>query len=319
MIRELFKKLIRVLAIFSLPILLSSCVFANGLAKIDVHVVDESGASVSNADVEVRLSSGQLPVQSSADIDGYVIVTARSNDGVIVGKITKNGFYDSIFTHDFYVRRMGLWQPWEKEITVTLRPIVNPVPMYVRNSSFKVPAFGKELGFDLEKADWVAPHGAGAHSDFIFRVDQVYNDRRNFDARLTLTFANTADGILVAKEASGGDFDAGSLFRLPRIAPEEGYLTGLKKRNSRGTYGRYVDWDESNNYIFRVRSVVNENGALQQAMYGKIRGEIRYTPGDGGKITMYYYLNPDYTTNLEFDPKHNLFQSLVKDEWTTIP
>ena len=32
--------------------------------------------------------------------------------------------------------------------------------------------FGKPIGFDLEKADWVAPYGKGECADFIFRLDQ---------------------------------------------------------------------------------------------------------------------------------------------------
>jgi hypothetical protein len=77
--------------------------------------------------------------------------------------------------------------------------------------------------------------------------------------------------------------------------------------------------DEVNNYIFRVRSEVDENGKLKQAMYGKIRGDLWYTPGSGGKIKMHYYLNPDYTRNLEFDPERTLFIGLPKNEGTGQP
>jgi hypothetical protein len=44
-------------------------------------------------------------------------------------------------------------------------------------------------------------------------------------------------------------------------------------------------------------------------MYGKIRGGILISPRKNKpmKIKLHYYLNPDYTRNLEFDPKRNLF------------
>jgi len=43
-------------------------------------------------------------------------------------------------------------------------------------------------------------------------------------------------------------------------------------------------------------------------MYGKIKGKIEFEPrrSKTAKIYLYYYLNPDYTRNLEFDPKRNL-------------
>ena len=50
-------------------------------------------------------------------------------------------------------------------------------------------------------------------------------------------------------------------------------------------------------------------------MYGKIRNDIEFAPRSKiVKIKMHYYLNPDYTRNLEFDPKRNLFTNLPKFE-----
>ncbi len=53
-----------------------------------------------------------------------------------------------------------------------------------------------------------------------------------------------------------------------------------------------------------------------RAMYGKIQGDIIFDPR-GSKTTgivFKYYLNPDFTTNLEFDPKRNLFENLKDRE-----
>ncbi|AMV73073.1 hypothetical protein JCM30471_14880 [Desulfuromonas carbonis] len=195
-----------------------------------------------------------------------------------------------------------------------MRPIVNPVPMYVRNHSFKVPVKGEEVGFDLEKADWVIPYGQGTTADFVFKFVQRFDNMNNYDATMILTFSNPFDGIQVVKDDGGGDFNIGSWYRLQRTAPETGYLPRIEKRISRGSYGRYSDIEDDNNYIFRIRSEVGENGKLKQAMYGKIRGELRHFVGDGGGIKIHYYLNPDYTRNLEFDPKRNLFRSLPQNE-----
>jgi hypothetical protein len=287
---------------------------ALGVAKIVVKVMDEAGSPVDKAHLNIRFSSDSDTVKGFTDDNGIFEVKTMSNDGVILGDITKDGYYESGLAHSFYFTRFGMWQPWGKELTVVMRPIVNPVPMYVRNTFFDFPALGKEIGFDLEKADWVIPYGLGTQADFIFKVERRYDNRDNFDAKMTLTFTNFFDGIQVVKDDGGGDFNAGSWYRLPRLAPESGYQPKLQKRVSERTYGYHSDKSDDNNYIFRVRSEVGKDGKLKCAMYGKIRADIQYAPlgstrsNEGfGAVGLHYYLNPDYTPNLEFDPQRNLF------------
>lgn len=138
-----------------------SAVQALGFAKIVVKVTDEGGNPVQEAHLNIRFSSNSGTVKGFTDDHGVFEIKAISNDGVILGDITKDGYYESGIAHSFYVTRLGMWQPWGKEFKVVMRPIVNPVPMYVRNHFFKVPEKGKEIGFDLEKADWVIPYGLG--------------------------------------------------------------------------------------------------------------------------------------------------------------
>jgi hypothetical protein len=287
--------------------------YALGMAKLTVRVVDEDGHPLVGARVEYIFQSGGLAEDSTygvTDEKGINNKSGFSSDGSIGGGVDKYGYYTSIFHHDFYVTRFGTWQPWGKELTVVMRPIVNPVPMYEVDKFFKFPLVGEEVGFDLMKADWVIPHGEGTHADFVFKVERIWDDGANYDATMTLTFSNPLDGIQVVKDDGGGDFNAGSRFRLPRTAPKAGYQSQIQKRVSSGTYGRHNDKSYDNNYIFRVRSEVDENGKLKQAMYGKIRGELRFSPGDTS-IGMGYYLNPDYTPNLEFDYKRNLFNPVL--------
>jgi hypothetical protein len=99
----------------------------------------------------------------------------------------------------------------------------------------------------------------------------------------------------------------------------DGYQSTFVKRVSAGVYGTRKAKDDVSNYIFRVRSE-NENGTLKRAMYGKILGDIRFGPvGENGGFEMHYYLNPDYTQNLEFDPKRNLFVNLPEGEGVGLP
>ncbi|MEJ2202307.1 MAG: hypothetical protein P8X63_15010, partial [Desulfuromonadaceae bacterium] len=161
----------------------------------------------------------------------------------------------------------------------------------------------------LVKADWVMPYGAGEKSDLTIKSTRSATENVH-DSTLFLRFSDKHDGIITIKDDLGGIYGVGSDFRLPRMAPLEGYQPSFEKQIYQGP-GR---WDppflEENNYIFRIRSEENEQGEVDKGMYGKIVGDIRFAPweGNGGAFRMYYCLNPDGTRNLEFDPKRNLFR-----------
>lgn len=289
------------LAIFLMVLLFviaqTSLAHATGMAKLIIKVVDEGGHPLEGARVSLYFQSGGLEKDRTVgltDEEGVFSASGFSSNGITGGGVNKDRYYQSVIHHDFYRKKVGFWQPWGKELTVVMRPIVNPVPMYVRNTSFKFPVFGQEIGFDLEKADWVIPHGLGVKSDFIFKPMQKYQNAANFEGAMILTFSNPLDGIQVIKDDGGGDFNVGSWYRWPRTAPESGYVQKLERHIAWGASGQQTNMDDSNNYIFRVRSEVDENGKLKRAMYGKIRGELRYFISTAliGKVGMHYYLNP---------------------------
>ncbi len=295
-----------VLALF-VVIVLSGTSYSAGMAKLIIKVVDENGHPVEGAKVEYIFQGGGLADDSTyGETDGKGIDSASglSSDGSTGGGVDKEGYYTSVFHHDFYRTRFGIWQPWGKELRVTMRPVVNPVPMHVLDLAVQFPDYGKNIGFDLIKADWVIPYGQGTHADFVFKIERQYDNTDNYEVKMKLTFSNPLDGIQVLKEDQGGDFNAGSRYRLPRTAPVDGYQPKLQSLLSGGRYGWHSYRANDNNYIFRVRSEVDEVGNLKRAMYGKIRGNLDIYAS--GEISMHYYLNPDYTRNLEFDPKRNL-------------
>lgn len=181
--------------------------------------------------------------------------------------------------------------------------------MYAREAVKEIPILDEAVGFDLMKFDWVVPYGHGNHSDFIFRLEKKIVDRNNYDATLTLTFPNRFDGIQLIKE----EHRYGCEFKLPRSAFQSRYVDKLvlsKKRNIKD--GVMIDFSDDDNYIFRIRSE-EKDGKFVKAIYGKILGPISF--GDVSRketatVQFKYYLNPDYTRNLEFDPKRNLFGPL---------
>ena len=62
-------------------------------------------------------------------------------------------------------------------------------------------------------------------------------------------------------------------------------------------------------FVFRVRAVVDSKGEVVSAMYGKIQGRFYFRIHEEGsaRVIFTYYLNPDMSRNLEFDPERNLF------------
>jgi hypothetical protein len=291
-------------------------VLAGGDANIILKVIDESGNPIENA--LVRIAKGGATKKEAfkgvTNSEGIFIKTIDTPDGMVGGAVIKDGYYKSDYHHIFYKKRFGRWQPWEKEITVVMRPIINPVPMYMLERFFEIPEHDKEIGFDLFAADWVEPYGKGTVSDFIFIISRDFESIDQFDAIMSIKFNNEYDGIIKVIDDRGGIYGIGSIFRLPRIAPEEGYVSSLIKKSSAGISGWHSDNKDDINYIFRVRSEVDNDGKLVKAIYGKILGDIRFVSlaGKKGGFKMRYYLNPDWTRNLEFDPKRNLFSEKNK-------
>ncbi|HAL92636.1 MAG TPA: hypothetical protein DCM68_06395 [Verrucomicrobia bacterium] len=218
------------------------------------------------------------------------------------------------------------WQPWNPTIELSLRRILNPIPMYVKDMRMDVnpfPALDENLGYDLEKGDWLSPYGIGQIADFIFQVHCDWSEGKSpygeqyYHATLELTFSNEDDGIIEFRD-SQPELE-GSIFRLSRFAPESGYTNrwfAERFTNKEGSTLATISQRKDLNYFFRVRTKKDETGKIVSAHYGKIRGPLDF--GFRGKrngLGMTYYLNPTPNDrNMEFDPNRNLFTGLKVGE-----
>jgi hypothetical protein len=309
-------------------------VFAGEFA-FRVRVIDENNQPVSNATVNLDILPNLLmptakKLHELTDTNGMWAYQGSYGGGVDWG-VDKAGYYQTggdklVFTN---MPVQGRFEPWNKLYEIQLRLKNNPIPMYARhtgmeNPPLKIPEFGKPIGFDLIKSDWVAPYGKGETPDFIFCVattnsaipDSYYKEVPRApqwkDMTASLVFANDGDGLLCVIDVLRS---RGSIFRLPRYAPESGYESNLL-RSCRGIWTNGTinlvgdQWNENQNYIFRVRSQRDQNGAITNALYGKIRGPIEFHPG--GDVIFTYYLNPTPNDrNLEYDASHNLLKAVL--------
>ena len=169
--------------------------------------------------------------------------------------------------------------------------------MYVRSVDLAVPEVGTEIGFDFTAGDWVAPLGKGKYTDILFRSELEQKTRDDFHMRLFVSFPNKQDGLQSFDAPSGR---RGSSLKSSYEAPADGYLSEwtqfrLKKPNS----PEESNIDLNRNYYFRVRTVLDEQGRIKSANYGKIYGDF---------MQFRYYFNPEPNSrNVEFDPAKNLF------------
>lgn len=283
-------------------------------AKITVLVVDDEGAPIEGAIVGLGFEKNTgwetdaTGKQGITGIDGRFVANGDCNGHITYGA-DKKGYYNSHYEYDFRDRNLLGWKPWNPELKVTLRKIENQVPMYARKIDGEIPVVGEKVGFDLIKGDWVFPYGKGVEPDFMFLLEKEVKSKNEMKSKLTVSFEKKFNGIVLIKE----DRQYGSKFKLPRYAPIEEYLDNLNLSVTREPGKWFKESFELNdNYLFRVRSEVDDSGKLKKGMYGKILGPIKFAPlrSKTAVIEFKYYLNPDYTRNLEFDPDRNSFGPL---------
>ena len=301
------------------------------LAKLTVHVVDEQEEPIPGAKVKIgfreKLSDRDERAIGETDAHGEFTAEGHSDRRLLSGA-SKAGYYDSSSPSTIFKDALlGKWQPWNPVEELVLRPIGKPVAMAAKRVQGDIPLLDQPCGYDLEKGDWVAPHGNGVHSDLFFTLHSDYKDRSNFTAEAKVAFAEPRDGLVRMKAPS---YARNSAFRWERLAPETGYEAphqiSFVSRELPTHVDRKKSFEDKNKefeqgYFFRVRTV-EENGRIIAANYGKITGDIGIDPRDSKTCLIYftYYFNPtSLDQNLEWDTKHNLLQDLSHEETPTAP
>lgn len=299
-------------------------------AQITFRVVTDAGQPVPGVDVTVsnflRWQPGEgfgqdiyEKINARTDKDGVAVVRAESERQYLGYGVTgvPGHYATNEVRYWFKEVKDGRWEPWNPSVEVVLKPILNPIPMYARvmgqmPALLELPKLGEPIGFDLEKGEWVAPWGKGAKSDFVFSLHEVVAKKSiqdPFEYRLEIAFSNEGDGIQAFPIHL--ELHEGSELRLPRFAPETGYAPKMVKQIGRPAKGQpmHPNHDDKQNYFFRVRTVLDENGEVKSALYGKIAGDIACDKINSpvGYLQFTYYLNPtSLDRNMEFDPKRNL-------------
>lgn len=295
-------------------------------AKITVKVIDVDGNPVTNANVNIGFNQGgnawigeykSEMIRGLSDSNGLFSAQTRSLGDIGVF-VEKENFYRSSGRQDYSGTYQGKkrWKPWNLTCEIILKEVRNPIPMYVKSIRTEISKVGVPMGYDLEKGDWVAPHGKGMHTDMIFQVDGHFKDFRDHDLTLSLSFPNEGDGI----RSFEVPVRQGSKLRSSHVTPHSWYNSkrawnSRRKRDPKNPTKTDVinnnTYEEKGNYYFRVRTVLDEKGNVEKACYGKIYGDIRFGGAEEGGVWLkdyVLYFNPKINDrNIEFDPDKNLF------------
>ena len=279
--------------------------------KVTLKIVDETGEPVVGAKASVGYYSHSVPalIDGLTDTNGFFMTSHSARSGILGFSARKAGYYTSRepsydlgFTYDP--------ARWNFTVTIILKQIVRQIPMYAKHVADGPPVFNAPVGYDLMIGDWVAPHGNGHTTDIIFSGALDQKAKSDFDYKLTVTFPKQGDGIQVFGLSAA---DKASELHSSHETPFDGYQPQVVRTMSRHPgEGTKEDMNDRNrNYYFRVRTVLDENGNVKSALYGKIYGDF---------MQFSYYLNPTPNDrNVEFDPKQNLLKGLKPLEQVTEP
>jgi hypothetical protein len=288
--------------------------------RVDLRLLEESGNPLADARVWIAYRSPRegeptdpfapngWAAAGTTDTNGtFAASRVNTNSSSLGIHAQKAGYYSAVVVYDlgtsYDSSRWNLHPVW------ILKKITRPIPMYVRLVEKGPPVFNKPVGYDLMAGDWIAPHGKGQTADVIFTGQLEKKAADDFDYKLTVSFPKVEDGI---QEFAVPQSEAGSQLRSPHEAPTDGYQSQVTRILARHPgQGVVDDSDRNRNYFFRVRTVLDENGNVRSALYGKIYGDF---------MQFRYYLNPTPNSrNVEFDPKQNLLKGSQSFERVTEP
>lgn len=275
--------------------------------RMTLKVVDGDGNPVAGAKAAVSFFTDSQPAAVGGLTDTNGILFAEHSVGPSYGgyelgfAANKTGYYS--------VKQVQLLPPtydpakWNQTIKLKLFKIRQPTAMYAKWISSEPQVFKKTgrpqisftntVGFDFGVGDWVAPFGHGANADIFLTEEFNKKSLTDYYFRLTASFPHKGDGIQEFAVPQAGN---GSQLRSPYQAPADGYQHQFVETQRT---------DPNRNFFFRVRTLVDENGNIKSALYGKIYGDFMH---------FCYYLNPTPNDrNVEFDPGQNLLHSSHSD------
>lgn len=286
------------------------------MAKIIYRIVDDEGGSVSNVSVNIEWQN-DYPRKTwydslCSDERGYVEISEKVGGRMRAG-FHKDGYYSSFDKIDFHWRKGvspvlidGKWQPYGENRTIVLKRIKNPIDLKVTDwggNIIRAPITNVWIGLDLENGQWCKPFGTGEHDDVLVRFSGVVIDKFTWNTKTEISFTNVpyAGYYEMSKD---GYSDMKSCYTASKDSAS--YVSRTMTFISRGAWGippnqQTTDKLADDKYIvFRTRCIVDDNGNLVSAHYGKLMGEF-----NGGGLALAFRCTNGDQCGIFFNTTHN--------------
>jgi ribosomal protein S16 len=280
------------------------------IAHIDVHVVDDAGNGISNANVCVFFGMNFAPlghtISGVSNANGIFACDGNTCGDEIVIEVCKTNYYSSYKRLCFATMgaerdvRDGRWLPFGENVVVNLRDVRHPLNKEVRGEFSPTKALNRWIGFDLNKNDYVAPDGDGEVADldvFIEWDGKWYPHYRGMAVRIRF------------RDAYSGFYPVAKIMDSQLRGPYQANVLGEYKNEEVRFYTKVLDdltrtgkhWNENECWVVRSRCEVDENGNLVKANYSVVMSFDFACQRDGsGAIRMIGLFNPTPNdTNLE--------------------
>ena len=254
-------------------------------------VIDQDGIPVAGARVWGGLQTGDgykdfIPIRGNTNTNGEYIVRGKCTKRITC-RITKDGYYDSVFELVNYGSRHtfqdGKWQPYGERTIIVLKKIKNPIALsHAKPNLDPPPSQGEWWGYDIEQRKWVTSEHEGLHKDMLVKITTESKDEiSDFKATMEISFTNNpyAGAYMQKKDKysemksvynadTNGVYQASFRFvyeRHPVILEKPiRHVSGMKVTDTRLDAESYL--------VFRTRTRVDSEGRLISAHYGKIYG-----------------------------------------------
>ena len=249
------------------------------LAKIQIHIEDDFGRNVPNADVSVFMGMNFRPkgyyLKGLTDTNGICVIEGKTCGDEIIINVTKSGHYSSVkklcfaeigTEHDV---KNGKWQPFNGGEDITLRRILKPINLITFDKLIDVAQTNTWLGFDMEKMDFVKPVGDGNEADFEIRVEwDGLPAWESKDCSAEIRFLEDKTGGYYAKNIFESTFPYVYEAQSDSSYAEQ-YICIVDRKGDPHT--TRIPFAKESALVTRTRCVIGEGGKIKTANYGCIR------------------------------------------------
>ncbi len=329
--------------LLTLSLLLSALALADPGRTIDVRVVDETGKPIRGAQILVHCGkendvseSGRVGFQELTDADGRWSHQFKPKWGLKNLQVFLDEEQPDREVYPIWLEYFVSFHRPQASYELTLPRIIHPVNLkakvksmhysYRRRDDGKYDqlntARGTRIGFDLDRMQWLPPHGDGKRADFEVSVTSVQAGWAISEHDLAwhrqmkektepeiaesygiwkrtavITFPNPGDGIMRSPQ-----FWPYCKLKMPHRAPPEGYrqecvLTEQDELSQATPYFEKLQHPYYSGYFLRVRSKLDGAGNVVSANYAKF---ILPQIGIDGFCATFFFTPVEGDTNLEY-------------------